>query len=558
MDAAVKRKTELSFLIENHIANNSQICNVSDGTLRYFQSFILLLRTEDRKNISRFLSVYLPLLKKKRIPFFSLNTLIRLYEKWKNHPGIIRDLQLVSSRIKRSGLKEDFWCMIIRLSGADGKKVSQENRLTLLACMINNNVLDESDLYHNQSIIHAILNSNVRDKDIYLLKGNLVGEDDAPYWNLFDHIRHMKKNGASPVEISEMIRLHHDSLSFEVKATPENRAFIEVLYRKLPANFMTSLYYHHIEKLRFIYRQNPGLFNDWQPETVEILSLRKLMQSLFRDFVVSGVFVEMFGRGELTSNEKQWFAHVLRGNNLVTAEGLPIVLTRKAAHVFRCMENNQMSVTRAIVFSGIEAQVKDEYYSRRVVNSIHDVRESEFWIKTMAILHKNGLPSQHVTEVMDYIGHKVFVERVQLDIKHKKISNLLTDIDNWHRQLNEASLQRKLNRRLPDAGIENRKIEFNGSEYEITQIRKMIDLYEEGKEMHHCVYSYAGRCMKRNSYIFSLRLIEDEEVHTPLITIELRGKQIVQAKGKYNRQPNDAERKVIQIWAEEMELRVVA
>ena len=176
----------------------------------------------------------------------------------------------------------------------------------------------------------------------------------------------------------------------------------------------------------------------------------------------------------------------------------------------------------------------------------------------MAILHKNGLSSRYVTEVMDYIGHKVFVERVQLDIKHKKISNLLTDINHWHRQLNEASLQKKLNRRLPDAGIEDRKIEFNGYEYEIAQIRKMIDLYEEGKELHHCVYTYAGRCMQRRSFIFSLRFIGHEEAKTPLITIELRGKQIVQAKGKYNRKPTDIERELIQIWAKEMELRVVA
>lgn len=558
MGAAVKRKTELSFLIENYIANNSQNCNVSDGTLRYFQSFLLLLKKEEKLRILKFLCAYSDLLKKKRIPFFSLNTVIRLYERWKNYPSVIRDLKLVSSRIKKSGLQEDFWCMLIRLSGADGNMKGHENRLTLLVCIINNNILDQADLCNNHSIIQSILNCNVRDKDLGILRSNLREEDDAPYWNFFDHIRHMKKNGASPVEISEMIRLHHDSLSFEVRATSENRAFIEVLYRRLPGNFMTSLYYHQVEKLRFVHCYKPDLFDEWQPEIRQRVSLRELILSLFRNFVVSTVFVEMFVRGELTSNEKQWFAHVLCGNNLVTAEGLPINLTRRAAHIFRCMDGHQLSVTRAIVFSGIEAQVNDENYSRRVVNSIHDLQESEFWIKTMAILHKNGLPSQHVTEVMDYIGHKVFVERVQLDIKHKKISNLLNDIDNWHRQLNEASLKRKLNRRLPDAGIEDRKIEFNGSEYEITQIRKMIDLYEEGKEMHHCVYTYAGRCMNRSSYIFSLRMIENEEVKTPLITIELRGSQIVQAKGKYNRRPDETEKNVIQIWANEMQLRVVA
>lgn len=559
MKTAMIRKTELSLLIQRHTNSNCQDDRVSDGTIRYFDSFLLILRSEQNESVIRFLMAYLPLLKRKQIPFFSLNSFIKLYERWKNYPAIIRDLQFVAMQIKGFTLNEDFWSLIIRLSGANKENDDlQLSRLSLLTCMINLRVLEENDLCENTSILYAILNSNVRKKDFCKLKRNLQGENEHPYWNLFAHILLMKKNGASALEINQMIRMHHDSLSRDVLFTKENKAFIDVLYRKLPPYFMTSLYNHQIEKLRFIYQHNPSLFEEWQPEIDDKLNFYTLVKSLFREFIVSDMFIGSFSRGDMSTLEQQWFIHVLKGNNLVKAEGLPFALTKMAAHVFRCMGSYDMSVTQAIIFSGLQAQINDEFYSRAVVNSIRDFREVSFWIKTMAILHANGLPTRNVTEVMDYIGHKVFIEGGQLDIKRKKIANLLNDVHYWHRELNEESLKKKLNRRLPDAGIDNHKMEFLGAEYEITQIRKAIDLYNEGKELHHCVYTYKVHCLKRQCYIFSLKLIKEDEEKTPLITIEMRGNKVVQAKGKYNRQPNDTERKLIQLWASEKDLRVVA
>ncbi len=57
---------------------------------------------------------------------------------------------------------------------------------------------------------------------------------------------------------------------------------------------------------------------------------------------------------------------------------------------------------------------------------------------------------------------------------------------------------------------------------------------------------------------FSLKALNEEEQKTSLITIELRGTKIVQAKGKHNRQPNDLERDIIRIWAKERALSFAA
>jgi hypothetical protein len=176
----------------------------------------------------------------------------------------------------------------------------------------------------------------------------------------------------------------------------------------------------------------------------------------------------------------------------------------------------------------------------------------------MTVLNKKGLTSQYVTEVMDYIGHRVFEERATIDFKRKKIQNLINDVHQWHRELNEASLSKKYRQRMPDAGIDDLKIEIFGAEYEISQIRKVIDLYHEGKELQHCVFTYKAHCFRRRCYIFSLKALNEEEQKTSLITIELRGTKIVQAKGKHNRQPNDLERDIIRIWAKERALSFAA
>jgi len=493
------------------------------------------------------------------MPFFNLHTFLLLYHRWKIYPAILRELNVVCSGLKKRGLGEDFWNLVIRISGTDKASVrQQEARMMLLTCMINLDVLDNNDRNKNHSIIHAILNRKVRTVHQLTLKCNLKDDNENPYWMLFEHLLQMKRNGVPAFEINKMIETHHDALTLDFHATNENRDFIKVLYEKLPPNFMIFLYHHQIAKLNFIYQHNPNLFLNWEPVIGDELCINQLIHSLFATFSIPKMFIVEFCKDTLTAQEKEWFAHVVKGKNLVSADGLPLFLTKKAAHLFCTMEPIPMPVNRAIIYASIQVQINDDAFSYQVVNSIRDSREVPFWVQTMTVLNKKGLTSQYVTEVMDYIGHRVFEERATIDFKRKKIQNLINDVHQWHRELNEASLSKKYRQRMPDAGIDDLKIEIFGAEYEISQIRKVIDLYHEGKELQHCVFTYKAHCFRRRCYIFSLKALNEEEQKTSLITIELRGTKIVQAKGKHNRQPNDLERDIIRIWAKERALSFAA
>jgi hypothetical protein len=71
------------------------------------------------------------------------------------------------------------------------------------------------------------------------------------------------------------------------------------------------------------------------------------------------------------------------------------------------------------------------------------------------------------------------------------------------------------------------------------------ELFEEGRAMHHCVASYAGRCVSGYSAIVSVR---SEDSRCITVEINPRTKQVVQAKGLCNRQATTEEQTAIGLW----------
>jgi hypothetical protein len=80
------------------------------------------------------------------------------------------------------------------------------------------------------------------------------------------------------------------------------------------------------------------------------------------------------------------------------------------------------------------------------------------------------------------------------------------------------------------------------------------DIIREGSSLSHCVASYVKDVVNGRCKIFFLR--NKEDLDKSLITIELRGNRIVQAKGQSNRLPNENEKKLMKKWAENKKLEL--
>lgn len=75
------------------------------------------------------------------------------------------------------------------------------------------------------------------------------------------------------------------------------------------------------------------------------------------------------------------------------------------------------------------------------------------------------------------------------------------------------------------------------------------DLLKEGNELSHCVSSYITSVINKKCRILFLRNRGDEK--SPLVTIEVRGKNIRQAKGFANKPVTLEQKRFIKAWAEE-------
>ena len=91
----------------------------------------------------------------------------------------------------------------------------------------------------------------------------------------------------------------------------------------------------------------------------------------------------------------------------------------------------------------------------------------------------------------------------------------------------------------------------SGGKWSFIELTSGLALFNEGKELHHCVGGYTHQCMAGSSAIVSLQY---EGV--PQITIEInpKTKKIVQIRGRYNRPPQVYEKTIVNQWMENVAL----
>jgi hypothetical protein len=87
------------------------------------------------------------------------------------------------------------------------------------------------------------------------------------------------------------------------------------------------------------------------------------------------------------------------------------------------------------------------------------------------------------------------------------------------------------------------ELEYDSKDYCIVVPHSSKDIVKEGTNLNHCVGSYVDRILQGDTYIMFMRKTNEKE--KSLITLELRGNKILQAKGSYNRIMNEEERKFL-------------
>ena len=313
---------------------------------------------------------------------------------------------------------------------------------------------------------------------------------------------------------------------------------------------------------------------------------KSLVEHLFCEYEVPEFMFQAWTEKNSTNKHIEWFMQLASGQSARNLWKFPIPITKKMAHEFINTPFPGYSIDDAIRRSQVLGMGGDYRLADAIMMSRlrHEFSNNDFW--TTVIQFFINIPMLNLDEVgtvIDYINEQKFVptrvvvngiatyrpENPNFSMKGRNIENLIRDTHNWHKQL------RQLRRRAAaEVGIgagntykpdltskwqrssirpfsfvegknEKRKV------WNIVEITNAADLYDEGKSMRHCVYSYLSSCISGKCSIFSLRLFG-----ISVVTIEVRDFRAVQIRGQHNKRPEDKELVIIHNWAKSENIEI--
>jgi hypothetical protein len=274
---------------------------------------------------------------------------------------------------------------------------------------------------------------------------------------------------------------------------------------------------------------------------------------------------------------KRWYI-VAAGGGSLHREGAGAWLSRKEVHAF-LNPPPRLGFEAAIWQAIARSYSNDPAIVLRIARSrIAQTPRAKlgFWREVVRFLCAHPTTVEEMDDLRDYLAY-CHRRNPEFGLKGRTLASLVRQMREWHRDLEairrievarrraEAAQARARGQALarepaddgswPGAAIADwswspaAKDRSKREEHLVIQLRTAADLVAETRAMHHCVASYAPKCIAGHASIWSLR--RRAAGHTDrLLTIELdRQYRAIQVRGFANRTPRTEERKLLERWA---------
>ena len=274
---------------------------------------------------------------------------------------------------------------------------------------------------------------------------------------------------------------------------------------------------------------------------------------------------------------KRWYI-VAAGGGSLHREGAGAWLSRKEVHAF-LNPPPRLGFEAAIWQAIARSYSNDPAIVLRIARSrIAQTPRAElgFWREVVRFFCAHPTTVEEMDDLRDYLAD-CRRRNPEFGLKGRTLASLGRQMREWHRDLEairrievarrraEAAQARARGQALarepagdgswPGAAIADwswspaAKDRSNREEHLVIQLRTAADLVAETRAMHHCVASYAPKCIAGHASIWSLR--RRAAGHTDrILTIELdRQCRAIQVRGFANRTPRTEERKLLERWA---------
>ncbi|MBX3529876.1 MAG: PcfJ domain-containing protein [Rhizobiaceae bacterium] len=271
-----------------------------------------------------------------------------------------------------------------------------------------------------------------------------------------------------------------------------------------------------------------------------------------------------------TRLRQRWFA-IAGGGRSLYKEGAGEWLSRKEVHAF-------LNPPGAMAFDEAFWQAVARSYTDDLGLALRIARSKiartgrlnfAFWREAVRFFIANPAPLETVDDLCDYLAAAIAGDRAY-SLKGRTLGSLTRQMLDWHRDVAavrriEAAQQRAARaagREAEPAGrwagsplqdwswqLAGEKAKARREEFVVTQLNTAGELVAETRAMHHCVSTYAAKCIAGQASIWSLRLKTVRGAER-LLTIELdRCNRAVQVRGFANRLAKPEEVQVLSRWA---------
>jgi hypothetical protein len=311
----------------------------------------------------------------------------------------------------------------------------------------------------------------------------------------------------------------------------------------------------------------------WQPAVESLrLAFRSLAQHLLTRYPVPGFLDSVWDlpAGAEGFRQQAWYIRLGRGASFRSLN-LPVVLTRNMEHFVR-QASDGYTVSQALRYGEIRGMGGTEALARELVIGRlgKTVEEPAFWRTVLLFfLAHTEVKLEHVNPIVDFIYSNKFAREevgaengVRLrtapwpdfSIKGRTLKSLMRLVTAWHSDLAYANQGPSYS--WPKSNIngyrlvEKRPGEEHDFDWTILELLNSTALRAEGREMHHCVYSYAPSCWRGETTIWSLRMrLNHHEKRMVTIQVDPRRRAIIQLRAKCNLRPGGRSREIIHHWA---------
>lgn len=268
--------------------------------------------------------------------------------------------------------------------------------------------------------------------------------------------------------------------------------------------------------------------------------------------------------------QQSWFIRLGRGTAL-RALNLPLELTRSMEHHTRHAPDHYTPY-QALRYGEVKGLGGGEKLAREVAIGPlgRRIEHFGFWRTVLQFFVANAdLSLEHVNPIIDFIqANKFGGEEIQTEhglrrrnplwpefsMKGRTLNSILRLVTEWHSDLAVTAPGKRF--AWKPSGIkafqflEYRQDEEHDREWSIHELLDSGALHVEGKVMRHCVYSYADRCRRGETTIWSLRLrVNGEEKRMVTIVVNPCRRAIIQIRAKCNLHPGSRSREILQQWA---------